>query len=76
VRSIPPVLLDTVVSNVHFQTEHLGWRTDDFLIVCERADGATRKLAGQVKRSFMVSAADEECTKLAQFTYRPKDEQH
>ncbi len=61
VRSIPPVLIDTVVAEVHFQTEHLGWHTDDFLIVCERPGPGTQKLAGQVKRSFTVSAADEDC---------------
>ena len=46
---------------VHFQTEHLGWLTDDFLIVCERPGAAAQKLAGQVKRSFTVSAADDDC---------------
>ncbi len=61
VRSIPPILIDTVVVEVSFQTEHLGWQTDDFLIVCERPGGATQKLAGQVKRSFTVSAADDNC---------------
>lgn len=63
VGSIPPVFLDTVVAAVHFQTEHLKWRTDDFLIVCRRADGTARKLPGQVKRSFTVSVADEDCVK-------------
>jgi hypothetical protein len=66
VRGIPPVLIDTVVAEVHFQTERLGWQTDDFLIVSERADGGPRKLAGQVKRNFTVSAADNECTKAIQ----------
>jgi hypothetical protein len=63
VRSIPPILIDSVVAEVHFQTEHLGWHTDDFLIDCERAGAGTRKLAGQVKRSFTVSAADDDCRK-------------
>jgi hypothetical protein len=61
VRGIPPVLTDTVVSEVSFQTERLGWHTDDFLITCERAAAAPQKLAGQVKRNFMVSAANEDC---------------
>ena len=63
VRGIPPVLIETIVAEVHFQTEHLGWHTDDFLIVCERPGAVAQKLAGQVKRSFSVSAADEECKK-------------
>ena len=46
VRSIPPILIDTVMLEVHFQTEHLGWQTDDFLIVCERPGAAAQKLAG------------------------------
>ena len=61
-RGIPPILTETIVSEVHFQTEHLGWHTDDFLIVCERPSrAAVRKLAGQVKRSFTVSAANDDC---------------
>ena len=60
IGSIPPILIETTVAEVGFQTERLGWHTDDFLIVCT-AGGAVRNLAGQVKRSFTVSASDEEC---------------
>lgn len=60
VGAIPPVLIDATVREVSFQTERLGWHTDDFLIVCT-AGGAVRNLAGQVKRSFTVSASDKEC---------------
>ena len=63
VRAIPPILRDSTVSEVRFQTEHLGWNTDDFLIVCETISGNQRKIAGQVKRSFTVSATDAECKK-------------
>ena len=66
VRSIPPVLIETTVAEVRFQTEHLGWNTDDFLIVCECPGGVSKKLAGQVKRSFTVSAVDGECKKAVQ----------
>jgi hypothetical protein len=61
VRGIPPILIDTVVTEVSFQTERLGWQTDDFLIVCERPGAAPQKLLGQVKRNFTVSAANDEC---------------
>ena len=61
VRGIPPILIETLVAKVHFQTEHLGWHTDDFLIVCERPGATVRKLAGQVKRSFTVSARNYNC---------------
>ncbi len=63
VRSIPPILTDTGVTEVHFQTEHLGFNTDDILIVCARAGSVTARLVGQVKRSFTISAADDECKK-------------
>lgn len=63
VRSIPPILIDTGVTEVHFQTEHLGFNTDDFLVVCARAGAANARLVGQVKRSFTISAADDECKK-------------
>lgn len=65
VGAAPPVLVGSVVREVHFQTEYQGWHTDDFLIVCEEA-GRTRRLAGQVKLGFTVSASDEECTKAIQ----------
>lgn len=63
VRSIPPILTDTGVTAVHFQTEHLGFNTDDFLVDCTRAGVTTARLVGQVKRSFTISAADDECKK-------------
>ena len=63
VRSIPPILTDTGVIEVDLQTEHLGFNTDDFLVVCARAGAANARLVGQVKRSFTVSAADDECKK-------------
>lgn len=66
VRGIPPILIEAIVAEVHFQTEHLGWHTDDFLIVCERPEAVAQKLVGQVKRSFSVSSADKECKKAIQ----------
>lgn len=63
VRSIPPILTDAGVTEVHFQTEHLGFNTDDVLVVCARAGAATARLVGQIKRSFTISAADNECKK-------------
>ncbi len=63
VRAVPPILIETNVVEASFQTEHLGWKTDDFLIICEGGGAARRVLAGQVKRGFTVSAADEDCVK-------------
>jgi hypothetical protein len=61
VGAIPPILIDCSVAEVHFQTEHLGWRTDDLLIVGRKSDATSRKLALQVKRSFAISSSDEDC---------------
>ena len=66
VRGIPPILHDCTLEEVNLQTEHLGWHTDDFLIVGENGSGQRRKLAGQVKRTFTVSANDDECKKAMQ----------
>lgn len=61
VRAIPPVLTDTCVTQVHLQTSHLGWRTDDILIVGEKSDGGRRHLALQVKRNFTLSDRNDDC---------------
>lgn len=66
VRGIPPILHDCIVVEVKLQTSHIGWKTDDFLIIGESGSGGQRKLAGQVKRTFTVSATDEDCRKTVQ----------
>ena len=66
VRGIPPILHDCIVDEVCLQTEHLGWHTDDFLVVGQNGSDQYRKLAGQVKRNFTVSASDDECKKTVQ----------
>ena len=66
VRGIPPILRDCTLDEVCLQTEHLGWHTDDFLVIGQNGSGQHRKLAGQVKRNFTVSAADDECKKAVQ----------
>src|SRR5579859_2299777 len=70
VGGIPPILIDCSVVEVHFQTEHLGWRTDDFLVVGQSGSGKLRKLAGQVKRTFTVSATDKDCKQTVQDFWR------
>ena len=77
VRAIPPILHDSTVVEVHFQTERLGWSTDDFLVVGENSSGSQRKLLGQVKRTFGVSSTDEECKKaVLDFWTDFKNRQH
>ncbi|WP_110519169.1 AAA family ATPase [Herpetosiphon llansteffanensis] len=63
VGAIPPILTDCMVKEVHFQTEHLGWHTDDFLVVAQNEAGSTKKLVGQVKRNFTISSSDKDCVK-------------
>ncbi len=62
VRGIPPVLSDCTVTEVHLQSEHLGWNTDDVLVVGENGGALRRRLLCQVKRSFTVSSSDHECS--------------
>ena len=61
VRATPPLLKDTSLAEVHLQTRHMGWRTDDLLLVGETIEGRQRKLAIQVKRTFTVSNSNEDC---------------
>lgn len=61
VRGNPPILTDTVVSEVHFQVKVSGWHTDDILIVGERSDGSLRQLALQVTRNLSISAKNKKC---------------
>lgn len=70
VGAIPPVLSDCVVDEVHLQTEHLGWHTDDVLVVGRNDEGTARHLAAQVKRTFTVSSRDTECRKTLQAFWR------
>ena len=70
VRAIPPILIDCTLEEVHLQTRHLGWQTDDFLVVGKNESGQQKKLAGQVKRTFTVSARNAECKKTIKAFWR------
>lgn len=63
VEAVPPILLDATVVEVSFQTEHLGWSTDDFLISARTGTGQIRRLAGQAKKALTVGASNEEFRK-------------
>jgi len=63
VRGIPPCLPECQLVEVHFQTGHKGWATDDLLLVGTRAGGGKVHLAVQVKRSFSVSSEDKDFRK-------------
>jgi hypothetical protein len=61
VGGMPPFLRDSQLIEVDLQAGHLGWRTDDVLLVASDAAGQQRKAAVQVKRDFCISASDEDC---------------
>jgi hypothetical protein len=63
VRGIPPCLPHCQLSEVHFQTRHRGWHTDDLLLVGRGANDKQVQLAAQVKRSFTISHKDEDFRK-------------
>ena len=54
VGCIPPIFVDSVVERVAFQTEHLGWNTDDLLITC--ANGAGHPLVVHHERLYLGSS--------------------
>ena len=57
--AIPPIWIDATVTRVHFQTEHLGWQTDDLLVECDVGGGRIRRLACHVRSNVRVSTSDE-----------------
>ena len=66
VQASPPVITNTSVVEVHLQTRHLGWHTDDLLVVGKTGSGKQRKLAAQIKSTFTVSAANDDCRQTFQ----------
>lgn len=63
VRAPLPILRDCQAEEVHLQAEHLGWKTDDVLIIAKNSAGEFYRLASQVKRQFRISEHDEACRK-------------
>ena len=61
VRGIPVVFKDCQVDEVSFQTQGLGWQTDDLLIACSSPEYSRRRLAIQVKRTLRVQASSTDC---------------
>ena len=61
IRGVPAVFRDWQVDEVSFQTQHLGWATDDLLICCSTEHDERRRLAMQVKRNFTVGPSSPDC---------------
>lgn len=51
------------VKKVCFQTRHLGWETDDLLIICSSDQQDQKRLAIQSKRNFVLQSSDDDCKK-------------
>ena len=75
VGAIPPIAIDSTVAEVSFQTERVGWHTDDFLVV-GTSGGVSRNLPGQVKRSFTVSTSDRNCVQTVTDFWRDFNASH
>jgi hypothetical protein len=64
VRATPPFMLQCELAEVHLQAGHLGWATDDLLLVGVDNSGLRRKAAIQVKRTFTMASSDDECVEV------------
>ena len=51
------------IQKVAIQTRHLGWKTDDLLIICSSEGMEQRNLAIQSKRNFVLRESNAECVK-------------
>jgi len=61
-RGVPPFLQGTTVEEVHLQAGHLGWKTDDLVLV--GTGPLRRQVALQVKSAFTFSADNKECQEV------------
>ncbi len=62
-QGAPPFMCGSTLSEVHFQAEHLGWATDDLLLVGVVA-GHKRTVAIQVKSSLTLTSENGECMQV------------
>ena len=60
------VFKDCQVEEVGFQTQRLGWETDDLLVVCSSVQHGQRRLAIQVKRTLNIRASSTDCQETFQ----------
>ena len=65
-RGIPAIFKNCQVEKVSFQTQYLGWKTDDLLSTCSTDTGGSRQLVIQAKRTFNVRHSSPDCVKTFQ----------
>jgi hypothetical protein len=61
VEGFLPIFIAAKPATVHFQARRLGWRTDDLVIEANDPTGQLHCLVCQCKRTFSVSALDDDC---------------
>jgi hypothetical protein len=62
-KAFLPVHSNSIPTRVHFQAKRIGWNIDDLVIEGTDSNSVQHKLAAQVKRTFTVSEADDDCVK-------------
>ena len=60
-RGVPVIFRRCLVTEVSFQTRHLGWQTDDILVTCDVGEQERCQLPVQVKLKLTISASNDEC---------------
>ena len=65
-QGIPAVFRDCQVKEVSFQTQHLGWKTDDLLVTCSTNTNVKRQLAIQIKLEFAIRNSSDDFVKTFQ----------
>lgn len=63
IGGVAPFSADAVLTWVYLQARHLGFQTDDLLLIAESLLVAKHRIAIQAKRTFSLAASDEECVK-------------
>lgn len=69
-NSFSPIFSDSAPTRVHFQAKRLGWNIDDLVVELRSQTGDKHNLCAQVKRTFVVSEADDECVATVAAAWR------
>lgn len=59
--SFAPIFPSATPRRVHFQARRVGWMIDDVVVEASTEAGKVHHLCAQIKRTFTLSASDDEC---------------
>lgn len=59
--SFAPIFPTAIPRRVHFQARRFGWMIDDVVVETSTEAGQVHHLCAQIKRTFTLSASDDEC---------------